>query len=46
MKRKKPKQFVYSIKITKEENQLLKKNIDLKKELDEIVKKYLNTYLG
>jgi len=45
MKRKKTKQFVYSIKITREENQLLKKNKNLKKELNEIVRQYLKAYL-
>jgi hypothetical protein len=39
------KQFVYSIKITKEESQLLKKNKNLKKELNEIVRQYLKAYL-
>jgi hypothetical protein len=44
-KKEKAKQFVYSIKITKEENQLLKKNKNLKKELNEIVRQYLKAYL-
>lgn len=44
-KKRKINQFVYSIKITKEENQLLKKNKNLKKELNEIVKQYLKAYL-
>jgi hypothetical protein len=42
---RKTKQFVYSIKITKEEDQLLKKNKNLKKELNEIVRQYLKAYL-
>lgn len=45
MKRKKTNQFVYSIKITKEEDQLLRKNKNLKKELNEIVRQYLKAYL-
>lgn len=45
IRRRKTKQFVYSIKITREENQLLKKNKNLKKELNEIVRKYLKAYL-
>lgn len=44
-KRKKLKQFVYSIRITKDEDQLLKKNKNLKKELNEIVRQYLKAYL-
>jgi hypothetical protein len=44
-KRKKLKQFVYSIRITKDENQLLKKNKNIKKELNEIVRQYLEAYL-
>lgn len=44
-KRKKLKQFVYSIRITKDEGQLLKKNKNLKKELNEIVRQYLKAYL-
>ena len=44
-KRKKTNQFVYSIKITKEEDQLLRKNKNLKKELNEIVRQYLKAYL-
>lgn len=43
--RKKLKQFVYSIRITKDEDQLLKKNKNLKKELNEIVRQYLKAYL-
>lgn len=45
IKRKRTKQFVYSIKITKEEDQLLRKNKNLKKELNEIVRQYLKAYL-
>lgn len=45
IKRKKTNQFVYSIKITKEEDQLLRKNKNLKKELNEIVRQYLKAYL-
>lgn len=45
IKKRKTKQFVYSIKITKEENQLLKKNKNLKKELNELVRQYLKAYL-
>lgn len=44
-RRKKTNQFVYSIKITKEEDQLLRKNKNLKKELNEIVRQYLKAYL-
>lgn len=44
--RSKPKQFVYSLKITKDENRLLKKNENLKKELNNFVKQYLKAYLG
>ncbi len=45
IKKKRTTQFVYSIKITKEEDQLLKKNKNLKKELNEIVRQYLKAYL-
>jgi hypothetical protein len=45
IRRKKTNQFVYSIKITKEEDQLLRKNKNLKKELNEIVRQYLKAYL-
>jgi hypothetical protein len=44
-KRRRTNQFVYSIKITKEEDQLLRKNKNAKKELNEIVRQYLKAYL-
>lgn len=39
------KKYVYSIRINAEQRQLLKKNIEIKKELDRIVIDYLEIYL-
>lgn len=39
------KKFVYSIRLTKAEHQLLKKNEFIKKELDKLIKDYLKIYL-
>jgi len=43
--RKLLKRFVYSIRITKEEKDILKKNEWIKNELDKLVKDYLSIYL-
>lgn len=43
--KKELKKFVYSIRITSEQKQLLKKNDWIKKELDKIVINYLKIYL-
>ena len=39
------KKFVYAIRITKNERDLLKKNLEIKLELDKIVRDYLKIYL-
>lgn len=36
---------VYSIRLTKREKEILKKNKWIKEELDKLVKDYINTYL-
>ncbi|MBC2460393.1 hypothetical protein [Clostridium beijerinckii] len=43
--KKELKKFVYSIRLTKRQKELLKKNEWIKKELDKIVIDYLNIYL-
>jgi len=43
--RKKLKKFVYSIRITTEQRQLLKKNLWIKIQLDQLVRDYLKIYL-
>ena len=39
------KKYVYSIRLTKSQRDLLKKNELIKKELDKIILDYLNIYL-
>lgn len=39
------KKFVYSIRLTMVEHQLLKKNEFIKKELDQLIKDYLKIYI-
>lgn len=43
--KKELKKFVYSIRLTKRQKELLKKNPEIKKDLDKIVLDYLNIYL-
>lgn len=40
------KKYVYSIRLTKEQRDLLKNNEWIKRELDEMILKYLNIYLS
>lgn len=42
--KKELKKFVYAIRITKRENDLLKKNEWIKKELDSMIRNYLKIY--
>lgn len=39
------KKFTYGIRITKQQYDLLKKNKDIKKDLDKFVMDYLNVFL-
>ena len=43
--KKQLKKYVYSIRINTEQRQLLVKNTDIKKELDKLVRWYLEIYL-
>ncbi|MEW9939999.1 hypothetical protein AB2T96_20880 [Clostridium butyricum] len=43
--KKELKKFVYSIRLTKRQKEILKKNTWIKKELDKIVMDYINIYL-
>lgn len=45
MDKRELKQYVYSIRITKSQRELLVKNDWIKKELDKMVLEYLNNYL-
>lgn len=39
------KKYVYSIRLTKKQKELLKNNEWIKKELDKLILEYINTYL-
>lgn len=44
-KKEKPKRYVYSIRLSKEQKDILKRNEWIKKELDKMVLQYINNYL-
>ena len=45
MDNKELKKYVYSIRLTKKQKELLKNNEWIKKELDKIILEYINAYL-
>ena len=44
-KKRELKKFVYSIRLTEKQNEVLKKNECIKRDLDQFILQYINSYL-